>query len=181
MIQPREDIVWVRADDGRLTPFDADRLTQSIQLACKCAGHHDLLVAESVAAAVHAYVKECPTDVQEIACIVLDVLTMLACDDIARAYSSRGERAEIRLDQIDGFELEFFRELDAALRAATGAEEMAMVQLRGLRACVMRLRGARRWGDSCRAMAEDILDFIRSRAVQARPVRAAALNVEVRE
>lgn len=185
MIQAREDIAWVRADDGRLTPFDTDRLTQSIQLACEFAGHHDLLLAESVAAAVCMYACECERgramEAGEIARIVCDVLTMLTCDDIARAYVSRREWTEIRLDQIAGFELEFYRQLDTALRAASGAEEMAMVQLRGLRACVMRLRGARRWGDGCRAMAEDILDFIRSRAVQARPVRAAALSVEVRE
>src|SRR2546427_11617463 len=116
MIQPCENIVWVRADDGRLTPFDTDRLTQSIQLACEFAGHHDLILAESVAAAVHLYACECERGralhADEIARIVLEVLTMLTCDDIARAYVSRREWAEIRLDQMDGFELEFYRQLD---------------------------------------------------------------------
>lgn len=183
MIQSRVDIAWVRCEDGRLTPFDVDRLTESIQLACAFTGHKDRLLAESIAASVHLYVTECERDRRiesnEIARIVFDVLKMLALDDIALAYENRFEWAEIRLDQIAGFELEFYRQLDDALRTASGTEAMEIVQLRGLRACVMRLRGARRWGNGCRALAEEILDFIRNRAVQVRPVRAAALSLEV--
>lgn len=183
MIQPREEIAWVRADDGRLTPFDTDRLTRSIHLACEFAGHGEQVLSESVASAVHSYACECGPVIEaaEIGRIVYDVLAMLACADIARAYASRHEWAEIRLDQIAGFELEFFRQLDAALRAASGTEQMASVLLRGLRACVMRLRGARRWGEGCRALAEDIVDFIRNRAAQVRPESASALSLEVKE
>ena len=185
MIQLNADIAWVRGDDGRLAPFDAARLTESIQLACAFTGHKDRLLAESIAASVRLFVTEGrhdqKIDSSEIARIVLDVLTMLAMNDIAHAYRTRFEWAEIRLDEIAGFELEFYRQLDTVLRAASETIAMERMQLRGLRACVMRLRGARRWDGGCRALAEDILEFIRSRAVQARPARAAALSLEVME
>lgn len=183
MIQPRMDIAWVRDDDGRLTPFDTDRLAQSVALACEFTGHPDRLLAESVAAAVHQYACECEPDrviaAAEIERIVLGVLTALTCETIARAYARRREWAEIRLDQIGGFELEFYRQLDQALRAASATEQMAMVHLRGLRACVMRLRGARRWGERCRALADEIVEFVRARAAGTRPASAGALCLEV--
>ena len=190
MIQSREDIAWVRGPDGRQTPFDVSRLEQSIQVACEFTGHADQLLAESVAAAVYHYTCLCETDrtiaAAEIARIVLSVLTELTCDDVARAYSRRGEWTEIRLDELAAranpvLELEFYRQLDAALRAASGAEEMAMVHLRGLRACVMRLRGAHRWGRGCRALADDIVDFIRMRVVRTRPAQAGVLSLELLE
>jgi hypothetical protein len=190
MIQPREDIAWVRTTDGRLSPFDPDRLTQSIALACEFTGHADRLLAESVAAAIHHYICECETDrvieATEIARIVLTVLEVLTCEDIARAYARRAEWTEIRLDELAAqaspvFELEFYRQLDATLRAASGTEEMALVHLRGLRACVMRLRGASRWGRSCRMLADDIVDFVRARVARTRPARAGTLRLEMLE
>jgi hypothetical protein len=185
MIQLREDLAWVSADDGRLTPFDADRLIKSIEQACEFAGHADRLLAESVAAAVEHYALECESDhtiaAAEISRIVLAVLRALACEDIAHAYARRREWTEIRLDQISGFELEFYRQLDEALRAASGAEETARMQLRGLRACVMRLRHARRWGTSCRALADEIVEFVRARVARSRPASAGALRMEVLE
>ena len=182
MIQPREDIAWVRAKDGRLTPFDADRLARSIQLACEFAGHSDDLLAESVASAVHGFTCECDAlAAAEIAQIVHDVLTMLTCSDVARAYARRGEWLEIQLDEIAGFELEFYRRLDTTLRTASSKEEMAVMHLRGLRACVMRLRGTRRWGDSCRLLADEIVDFVRGRVARTRTETAAMLRLEVLE
>jgi hypothetical protein len=185
MIQLRQDIAWVRADDGRLTPFDSARLTNSIEQACEFAGHADRLLAESVAAAVRHYALECESDhtiaAAEISRIVLAVLKALTCDNIARAYARRREWTEIRLDEITGFELEFYRQLDEALRAASGAEETSMMQLRGLRACVMRLRNAQRWGASCRALADEIVEFVRARVTRSRPASAGALRMEVLE
>ena len=190
MIQAREDIAWVRDQDGRQTPFDMSRLEQSIQLACEFTGHADQLLAESVAAAVYHYTCDCETNrtitTAEIARIVLAILAELTCEDVARAYSRRGEWTEIRLDELVAraspvFELEFYHQLDAALRSISTAEEMAMVHLRGLRACVMRLRGAHRWGQGCRALADDIVDFIRMRVARTRPAQAGALSLELLE
>jgi hypothetical protein len=109
------------------------------------------------------------------------VLKALTCDHIARAYARRREWTEIHLDEIAGFELEFYRQLDEALTTASSAEETSMMQLRGLRACVMRLCGAQRWGESCRTLADEIVDFVRARVVRCRPAAAGALRMEVLE
>ena len=92
----------------------------------------------------------------------------------------RGQSAKISLDHMaeEDFELGFYQRLAAALRAAA-AEDLESLHLSGLRACVMRLRGAKRWGASCRSLADDIVRFVRSRIAQDRTPSPAALSVEV--
>jgi len=162
MIQLREDIVWVRAADDTLTPFDGPRLTGSIQRAIR-----DQLLAESIATAIYRYACEtqtiCAAEIAELACAALTMFGLTECAD---AYRHRRRFAEIQLDQLAGsetFELGFYRQLDDELRALV---EPARLNLRGLRACVMRLRGARRWGESCRVLADDIVGFVRDRVQQ---------------
>ncbi len=79
-----------------------------------------------------------------------------------------------------GFELEFFQELDHALSAAANRRLVAM-RIDGLRACVMKLRGARRWTAECRRLAEDIVEHVRGRVVRMRSPRAASLKLAVVE
>ena len=167
MIQLRDDIIWVRGADDRLTPFDGGRLAASIQRA-----NGDQLLAESISAAIYRYVCDGKTAesvrASEITDLVCAALTLFGLTDDADAYRQRRRYAEIRLDQLLGgeaFELGFYRQLDSELRALTGP---AQLSLRGLRACVMRLRGARRWGESCRALADDIVSFVRGRVQQVR-------------
>ncbi|MEI8314069.1 MAG: ATP cone domain-containing protein [Verrucomicrobiota bacterium] len=169
MIQLREDIVWVRGADDRLTPFDSNRLVAAIQRAIG-----DELLAESIASAIYRHARDAheitAADIAELTCAAL---TLFGLTNYADAYRRRRQFAEIRLDQLAGsetFELGFYRQLDRELRALT---EPAQLNLCGLRACVMRLRGVRRWGDSCRALADDILGFVRD--------RVQLVNLEVTE
>jgi hypothetical protein len=185
MIQLREDIAWVRDSDGRLTPFDVERLALSIRSAVVLAGTAEQLLAESVASAIHLFTRdtcrEQTIDATEVGELVNAVLTMLGLNDVALAYEQRQQWTQIRLDQLTesaDFELGFYRRLDSKLMAVVD-EELELVQLRGLRACVMRLCGARRWGDSCRALAEDIVGFVRDRVQRVN--RSTALSVEVME
>jgi hypothetical protein len=187
MILPRDDIAWVRAEDGQLTAFDERRLAESIQRAAELVGHRGWWPAESIAAAIHMYAAECmkarAIPASEVARVVAEVLAMLGYAEIAQAYARRGERKEIRLDEMvaqssGGFELGFFRQLDTALRAVAD-EELSIVRLCGLRACVMQLRGAHRWGASCRQLAEEIVGYVRARASNIRPDHAAALRLAV--
>jgi hypothetical protein len=189
MIQARENIVWVEADNGELTPFDDQRLVESIQRAAALANHLDWWLAESIAAAIHLYAVEYlpqrAITADEVSEIAVGVLAMLGFDEVSQAYARRGERTEIRLDEIvtqasGGFELGFFRQLDTALQAARD-EDLSVVRVCGLRTCVMRLRGAHRWGASCRQLAEDIVDYVRCRVSRMRPERAAALRLAVLE
>ena len=189
MILPREDIAWVEHDDGSRAPFDVVRLTASIHRAAEHAGQPDWWLAESVAAAVHHYACECATaetvTLVEIVNIVVDVLAMLNYTKISAAYAQQQHCVEVRLDELAAtpgaaFELEFFSRLDAALRAVADAH-LALVQVCGLRACVLQLRSARRWNAGCRKLAEEIIGHVRARIERTRPAQAVSLNVTVVE
>jgi hypothetical protein len=180
----RQDIVWVRDAGGRLTAFDTVRLAVSIKRAAVVVGLADWWLAESLSQAVYHFVTgntsaESFIEAGEMATVVAAVLDRLGYAEIATAYRQRHERAEIHLDQMNtALELEFYRQLDAALGNATEADTR-QVQVRGLRFCVMRLRGAQRWSNSCRQLAEEIVAHVRERAARLRPQQAAALRLAV--
>jgi hypothetical protein len=187
MIQAPDNLAWVRTSADRLTPFDLARLAASIQSAFTVDGVRDHLLAESIASAIYRYTLDClprqtiaATDIEE---LVGAVLTMLGLVPLARAYAQRGQRTEIQLDQLaaaEHYELAFYRRLAEHLHACADTD-LELIQLRGLRACVMRLAGAQRWGRACRGLADEILAFIRARVRQLRPNPALALNIQVFE
>jgi ATP cone domain len=189
MIQLHSDVLWVEAEDGRLAPFDEQRLAMSIQKVAENVGQSDWWLAESIAAAVHAFGVKSRRDriipSKEIAEIVATVLATLGYDGISEAYAGDANRVAIHLNELawrtnTGFELEFFRQLDHALGAATNGRLVAM-RIDGLRACVMQLRGTRRWTAGCRQLAEDIVEHVRGRVVRMRSPRAASLKLAVVE
>jgi hypothetical protein len=192
MILPLQNISWVENADGTRAPFDEERLASSIQRAARHARHNDWWLAESIAAAVNAFTAASggsrsitTTEIEE---IVEAVLIMLGYDDISQAYSARRQQAEIWLDELarassgGAFELSFFKQLDDELANATTESETRLVQMRGLRLCVMHLRGTRRWSASCRALAEEIVEFVRARAQRVSAnAHPCALNLAVLE
>ncbi|HVM60049.1 MAG TPA: ATP cone domain-containing protein [Verrucomicrobiae bacterium] len=189
MIQSLEDILWVQDADGRLAPFDERRLAVSIQKAAESVGQRDWWLAESIAAAVHAFGLKSRRDPvipsEEISEIVTEVLATLGYEWISEAYDGGVNRVAIHLNDLvwrtdGGFELEFFRQLDHALGAAANHQLIAM-RIDGLRACVMQLRGARRWTAGCRRLAEEIVEHVRGRVARMRPLRAANLKLAVME
>jgi ATP cone domain len=189
VIQLHSDVLWVQAEDGRLEPFDEERLASSIQKAAESVGYSDWWLAESVAAAVHAFAmksrREQVISSREIAEIVATVLATLSYEWISEAYAGNTNRVAIHLNELvwranAGFELEFFHQLDHALSAVANRRLVAM-RIDGLRVCVMQLRGARRWTVECRRLAEDIVEHVRGRVVRMRSPRAASLKLAVVE
>ena len=189
MIQLLEDVLWVQAQDGRLWPFDEHRLATSIQRAAEKVGHSEWWLAESIAAAVHAFALNTRSEPiipsAEIIEVVAAVLASLGYEWISEAYAAGADRVAIHLNELAwrtnaGFELEFFQQLDHALGAAANRRLVAM-RLDGLRACVMQLRGALRWTAGCRQLAEDIVEHVRGRVARMRSRRAATLKLSVVE
>jgi hypothetical protein len=189
MIQLRDNIAWVKFADGRLVPFDEHRLALSIHKVAEHTGDSDWWLAESIAAAVHVYAVKSRSDgvipSSEIAEIVATVLSTLGYQRVSEAYSGRTDHVAIHLNELAGrrstaFELEFFQRLDRALGAAAN-RQFLVIKVDGLRACVMQLRGARRWTAGCRRFAEDIVDYVRERVARVRPPQAAGLKLAVVE
>jgi len=59
-----------------------------------------------------------------------------------------------------GSELFFFSKLRGAVRDQL-AHEPSAIRFSGLRSCVMRLAGARRWSPRCRRLQDQIVDYLR--------------------
>jgi hypothetical protein len=182
-------IVWVKFEDGHMAPFDEQRLALSIQSVAERAGHSDWWLAESVAAAVHAYAVKCRSDgvisSSEIVEIVGAVLSTLGFQKISQEYIGHEHSAAIHLNDLAArmgaaFELEFFRQLDHELKAASD-HRLSVIEVDGLRSCVMQLRGAQRWNAGCRELAEEIVVYVRERVARVRPAQAASLKLAVVE
>jgi hypothetical protein len=189
MIRLLEDIAWVRFEDGHLAPFDEHRLALSIQRVAEDVGDADWWLAESIAAAVHAYAMKVRSDgvipSAEITQIVGAVLSTLGYEKISLAYGQGPNRVAIQLHELmsrtnAAFELEFFQRLDRALDVAASSR-LSVMEVNGLRTCVMRLRGARRWTAGCRQLAEEIVTHVRERVARVRPPRAGCLKLAVLE
>jgi ATP cone domain len=189
VIRAHDNIAWVKFDDGHLAPFDERRLALSIQSVAERLGDSDWWLAESIAAAVHAFAVKCHSNSiiasKEIADVVVSVLSMLGFKELAQAYTNQRRRAAIHLGDLAGrvgtaFELEFFRQLDHALVAAAD-QRLSLLEVDGLRTCVMQLCGARRWTAGCRRFAEDIVEYVRERVVRVRPSQAVCLQLAVVE
>jgi hypothetical protein len=174
MIQLRDDIVWVREADGRLSPFSERRLAISIYQAAKSGGESDPLLAEAVAVAVREFIGAVHPDAaierRDLASLVASILAALGYTKVSTAYLLRQRRAEINLARLaveteSGIELDFFRRLDLALMEL-GEPRTRRVQLTGLRECVMKLKGAQRWTKACSGMADEIVSFVRGRAAR---------------
>jgi hypothetical protein len=185
MILLHQDTGWVRDQAGRASAFDSVRLTASLRRAAQHIGLADWWQAEPVAEAVRRAVLElCPQrtiGMDELTRVIVEILQMLGYNEVAQAYRQRRQYAAIQLDQLDAqLELGFFHRLDSALQIVADTE-LQYVELRGLRGCVMQLRGARHWGGQCRRQADEIVNHVRQRVAQQRPVRAEALRLTVME
>jgi len=189
MIRLRDDVAWVKFEDGRLAPFDEQRLALSIHRVAERIGNPDWWLAESIAAAIHVYAVKTRSDgiipSAEIAEIVTMVLSTLGYEGISHAYGGSTNRVAIHLNKLTGqesaaFELEFYQRLDRELGAAA-SRRLLVMEVNGLRACVMQLRGAQRWTTGCRKLAEEIVEHVRERVARVRPLQAACLRLAVVE
>jgi hypothetical protein len=189
MILLLDNVVWVVRPDGCRAPFDVARLAASIRQAAALTGHTDWWLADVVATAVHEYALDCIHDrvvgLGDVVDVVVELLAALGYREISEAYTQRQRRAEVRLDELAATtdaacELVFFRQLDGALGAAAD-EQLSLLQVCGLRPCVLRLRGAQRWNEGCRRLAEDIVSYVRTRVERLRPPQAATLRLAVSE
>ena len=77
----------------------------------------------------------------------------------------------------EAFELNFFQRLRAELRTQLRLSPQVL-RFRGLRSCVFRLTGARRWTPRCRSLQEQIIAFLRECLAAEVQAESCALVVE---
>ena len=130
-----------------------------------------------MAAAVHAFVVKSRSDgvihSSEIVEIVVAVLSTLGFEKLSEAFSVHEHSTAIHLNDLAAqmgaaFELEFFRQLDRALHAASD-HKLSVIEVDGLRACVMHLlRDAAVDGRVSRSWPEEIVEYMRERVARVR-------------
>jgi hypothetical protein len=109
------------------------------------------------------------------------VLRSLGCDpEIVATPAS--PRADLDLRALaaatdDGFELGFFSRLRDEFRQRMGGAPQTL-RCHGLRGCVKRLTGARRWSPRCQRLNDQIVDFLRECLSREGGTRPCALLVK---
>lgn len=162
MIQSLDNLLWLRQPTGRLEPVDeywlADFLRDRLG---NDAEEFVTPMAEALFEHLHAQATGHPIAAAELDRWVGQLVDSLNLRPVELPAAGR---AEIRLDELavesgSGFELGFFRALSQRLHQFA-QQPRAQVRLRGLRRCVLYLRGQQRWSEGCRQLAREIYEFI---------------------
>lgn len=132
---------------------------------------HDI-VRQAAAAVLHYFKverKQTIVTIAEFTAALEEVLRglglIVTSTEQKSAPALAGPVAETSLDDLaaetgDGGELLFFPRLREEMRQQL-SQSPRLVRFNGLHDCVKRLVGARRWCDRCRAMSDQIVDYLR--------------------
>ncbi|MFT4550445.1 MAG: hypothetical protein ACI8XO_003584 [Verrucomicrobiales bacterium] len=160
----------LRFGNFEVVQYDARWLADSIMAAAERAGHEDWWIADDIAKGIIEYLRQRfpgnTITVEELYEKISRALDVLGWDDVAGELQVgppplRISLAEIAQEAGDGFELAFFRLLRERLAetCVTGSQQ---IQCYGLRKGVKILHRARRWGNRCQCLAEEIAEFLRA-------------------
>jgi hypothetical protein len=128
-LSPRKPFAWVQKRDGRLVPFDPDKISQALFAAGESLGRPDPFLAHELTESVlHFLAAEAPEQTPttaQIADLVIKVVRELGQPALARAFADGQGRKAARIPPSDPAE-DSTREKPAALRrdrpAAIGPE-----------------------------------------------------------
>ena len=168
MIALASDCILLRQPNGESEPLNAGQI--AIEVVTDGESPFDeAFVKESSAAVLHFFKQEQGRDsvtLAEFAEALEKVLLGFkpATSEAATRAESRVLEADLQKlasDSGDAFELNFFPRLRDEMRAGL-QKSPQLLRFRGLRNCVMRLAGARRWSARCQDLQEQILAFLRN-------------------
>jgi hypothetical protein len=169
MIAFPNDLPLIRLENGEVTPFDADWLSQSLAKAARQAGLSKWWLTSHVTASVTEFLRsESDTPVVEAEKLEEAVRSVLQC--IGYAEVSQYFRVGLPLMNISlidlareagtGYELAFFELLARRLADALAARTPHF-RLIGLHACVKMLRSRKVWSRECDRLQSEIVSFTR--------------------
>lgn len=166
MILLRPDCLVFKTSSGENIPCSAQQVT--LELLGEAVNHMDQAVVQNAAQAVLYYFRTeldrtCVT-IGEFAETLAKVLRSLGLEVAASASESSGRCVVDRdlhpLVSAGGqvCELVFFQMLRSEMRANVGSD---ILRFNGLRGCVKRIVGARRWSPRCQRLSDQIVDYLR--------------------
>jgi hypothetical protein len=168
MIALASDFLLFELTSGERLPFSAEMI--SVELMGDSTSALDPEFVKHAAASVFHYFKhelrQDTVSVSEFAAALEKVLCGLGCTVCtAEPVEQSVEHVEADLARLahesdGGCELTFFPKLRGALRSQLKSSPR-LVRFHGLRGCVKRLAGARRWSPRCESLQEQIVEYLR--------------------
>jgi len=184
MIALAADCILLRRENGESEPIHAGTL--SIEVVTEGQSPFDEeFVKEASAAVLHYFKNEEGREsvtLGEFAEALEKVLKGFAPDQELAGEESAARVVEADLQTIaassgEAFELTFFPQLRSELRSRLRLAPQVL-HFRGLRRCVFRLTGARRWTHRCRSLEGQIVEFLRECLAAESQAASCALLVE---
>lgn len=169
MIQLSEDCLLFQTDGGEKVPYSAELI--SVEIMGDSASCFDAEFIKHAAAAVFHYFRdELGRDSVTVAEFSMALEKILHGFNLAAESQSKAQetarvvRSDLRhlaREVEEAGELFFFPLLRDELRIQM-QQEPQMLCFLGLRQCVKRLAGARRWSGRCQTLHDQIVEFLRS-------------------
>ena len=185
MIALANDCLVFQLISGEHIPFSAEMI--SVELLGDAAGKFDPEFVKNAAASVFHHFKHDlgreTVSVGEFTNALETVLRGFGCTVYSGEITDATEETtagDLRLlarETDAGCELEFYPKLRNALRGQL-QRSPKLVRFRGLRGCVKRLAGARRWSPRCEFVREQILEYLRQCLTAEAKNQQCALVVE---
>ncbi len=168
MIHWGEEEVLFETSEGGLVPCSVDHLVEA--LAGPGQDPTDVsLIRQATIAVLHYFRTECgqgQISVDAFARALLKVLRGTGCQlpgvtaGTAPRRVEETDLAQLAGESGEGGELLFFPRLRGELRQRL-ERAPALIRFYGLRHCVKRLTGARRWSGRCQHLSDQIVDYLR--------------------
>jgi hypothetical protein len=184
MIALAADCILLRRDNGEAEPIDYGAISIEVVTEGESPFDEDF-VKEASAAVLHYFKNEKGREsvtLGEFAEALEKVLKGFSHEQQLAALDCGSRIIEADLQTLaasdnEAFELAFFPRLRDELRSQL-RQSPQLLRFRGLRSCVLRLTGARRWTDRCRSLQDQIVGFLRECLAAEPETASCALVVE---
>lgn len=181
MIQLAHDCLFLEMPNGERVPVRAEAI--AIEVAGDTPpGMDEEMVCQATAAVMHYFkhdLERLTVTMAEFSDALQRVLRRLAQVWGGKGPGPKEWWADLRhlAVQSGGLELAFFTRLRAELRDGL-AGTPTVFRFHGLRGCVKQLTGTRRWTNRCRALNDQIVEYLRGTLAADARARSLALVVE---
>jgi len=183
MIQLHPDCLIFRTSQGELIPCSAESVT--IELIGDASSLLDPdMVREAAAAVVHYFKYDLKRETVSVSEFSEALERALKCFGYEVTTSAADKSTPLGTDlrelaRTANFELIFFQRLreEFTRQAAESAKSGESVRFWGLRPTVKQMIGARRWGQRCERLSDDVVDFLRACLSMDGGASARALSV----